>query len=513
MSNKIKLSMDSMEYVDNIENELFRKVKMKAFASGENAHTLPIDEEVLKRGALTVYNKPILWKYNVFTDDANTHDEDETPCGFVPEMIDNKVNNVLFEREPDGRLFMVVNALIWTKYCGRLLEIFARDGNKKNVSIEISIHANDDENKANSNDTFNVLDFVITGITILGEWFEPACKGSYAELLKFSIEEFNSDKKKYMNITSFDKDTIKIDNSKESAINGIWSNPRRELFTPIINAKNKDTLLKEAYMISGELMSECKYPHHKVQDGKLLIHIRGLEAAFQRASQQGIVSGEIKAHFLRHYNELGLSKENFADFALDLNNGKSFSSKELDNIKNKERLGTYKVEKDKLEEERIAKEKQMEAERIAKEKQMELEKMAKEEECAKMVKKIEELEENNKAYMAKIDKMADYEDLKKFKSETEQKMAKDKEMTEMAKVISEVEKRGIKMTDDDKETYIKKFSTFNSIDAWGNFVKAQAFERMEISDGVIKFANVDTFNKKSNNNDVTMDNVWDILSK
>ena len=62
---------------------------------------------------------------------------DSTLFGFIPETTNKEENKLSFERGSDGRLWMVINALIWTKYCGRLIEIFKRDGYKKDVSIEI----------------------------------------------------------------------------------------------------------------------------------------------------------------------------------------------------------------------------------------------------------------------------------------------------------------------------------------------------------------------------------------
>ena len=54
MNNVLKFSVNNIELVDKIEKSLFRKVKIKAFATGENAHTLPIEEDVLRRGAKTI---------------------------------------------------------------------------------------------------------------------------------------------------------------------------------------------------------------------------------------------------------------------------------------------------------------------------------------------------------------------------------------------------------------------------------------------------------------------------
>ena len=81
-------------------------------------------------------------------------------------------------------------------------------------------------------------------------------------------------------------------------------------------------MVREAYLINDgsdtePKISKLKYPHHVVRDGKLVIHVDGLQAAFQRAKQQGIFKGAVKAHIARHYKELGLSTENFADFGLD----------------------------------------------------------------------------------------------------------------------------------------------------------------------------------------------------
>lgn len=321
----MKFSVDKIEFTEEVNNSFFRKARIKAFASGQNSHTLPIAEDVLRRGATTIYNKPILWRYDKYLDDAMGHEEDEVPCGFIPEVFNSQENPITFERSEDGRLFIVINALLWVKYTGRLIEIFERDGNKKDVSIEIAIL-----DSVGDKERPEVLDFVISGITILGEWVNPACKGCQAELI-----EFSEDKKKYEDL-KFADGSIKINNSKEVAVSGAWSNPRGKLYNPIVNASNTSSLFAEAYLINSSSdkespMSDHKYPHHVIKNGELVIHKDGLEAAFQRASQQGIVSGNVKSHLLRHYHELGLNTENFSEFNMtELQFNQYFS----ENIKN-----------------------------------------------------------------------------------------------------------------------------------------------------------------------------------
>ena len=319
-SKTLKFSIDKIEFIDEMNDMLFKKAKIRAFATGENAHTLPIDESVLRRGAKTIYNKPILWKYNKYLDDAMGHEEDEVPCGFIPEIFNNKKNVIEFEKDPDGRIFIVIVAYIWTKYSGKLLEIFKRDNNKKDVSIEIVILDSDDKYEKPK-----ILDFIISGITILGEWVNPACKGCQAELLAFS-----EDKKQYEEMF-LKKNKIKIDNSKDSCISGNWVNPRKKLFDPIYKSTNYKSLFNEAYLINNKYensnMVDHKYPHHIIRGNKMVVHKDGLQAAFQRASQQGIVNGNIKNHLLRHYRELGLDTSNFVEFGFTKEQFEKYFSK------------------------------------------------------------------------------------------------------------------------------------------------------------------------------------------
>lgn len=548
MNNVLKFSVNNIELVDKIEKSLFRKVKIRAFATGENAHTLPIEEDVLKRGAKTIYNKPILWKYNKYFDDAEGHEKDEVPCGFVPESKDNPIE---FENAND-KVYIVINALLWTRYCGRLIDIFKRDDMKKDVSIEIAYIEDED----NSDVKPKIQDFVVAGITILGEMINPACKGCEAELL-----EFSESKERYLTEMMSDNKSIIIDNSKEASVDGTWSNPRRKLFTPISKASNRKALLKEAYLI-GDFdtdepeITNFKYPHHVIRNGKLVVHRSGLQAAFQRAAQQGIVKGEVKSHLLRHYRELGLSTENFSEFAMSREDFTLYFAEDLKEsvgeetmteenkevidevieeseeeiVKDKpeetpeEVIGESEGDKsevisednksddkteemcdvpsadinceddeseddDKDEEHDDSHEEEIEEHKDEEEIEEHDEEMscdALKEEMCKMQDKIRDLEEKNAAYMTQIEAMSDYEELKKFKADTEERIAREKEMANMEKVMCDIEARGVNMSEEDKNEFKAKIKEFSSIDAWSNYVKAQAFDRAENVDGIVK---------------------------
>ena len=319
---KIALNFD----VDRIEFEKeksnrFRKGVIYAFADGPNAHTHPISSEVLTKCANSIYDIPIVCKYCDFVEDFLAHEEDEIPIGFVKETTANYSNPIRFEKLDDGRTFIVIEGLIWQKYSGNAIEVMERSDKRKSVSVELVVTDGEEVDGK-----IEVKEFVLQGITILGDFVTPAVRDAHIKL------EFSADKRDYL---EFMANNIKIDNTKEAAAHGAWSNPRRKLFAPISKASNAAALVREAYLINDgsdtePKISKLKYPHHVVRDGKLVIHVDGLQAAFQRAKQQGIFRGAVKAHIARHYKELGLSTENFADFGLD----KVDFSMLFDNVKN-----------------------------------------------------------------------------------------------------------------------------------------------------------------------------------
>lgn len=139
---------------------------------------------------------------------------------------------------------------------------------------------------------------------------------------------------------------LKINNSKDHAVsNGKWKDPGAKLYDQLLNAfycdgdiptdtkelekKIKDgkylqwnDFLKEAYLVAPikgiknspygvtpYSRSECKYPHHVIKNGELVVSISGLKAAYNRAKQMGVFSGDVKAHLERHYKELGIYED------------------------------------------------------------------------------------------------------------------------------------------------------------------------------------------------------------
>jgi hypothetical protein len=170
-----------IESLEEINGSQFAHCRLKAFSDGMTSHRYTFTEEVLKSAESTILYKPLLWKYNMLTDDANQHDEDEQICGLVPNLEDA---NITYEvDEETGKLFMCFNAFLWKLYSGSLLDIFNRTDGLKKVSVELWII---DSIKHDEDNTEEVLKFCYTGVTILGERIKEACQNAKIQITKFS---------------------------------------------------------------------------------------------------------------------------------------------------------------------------------------------------------------------------------------------------------------------------------------------------------------------------------------
>ena len=558
MATTLKFSLDTIEEVQEAEESLyerakksrFAKVKIKLFGTGENAHTEPVEFEALQKSADSAYDIPLIAELNPYRaeKDFGSHGTltgKQFSFGFIKEAKDNPI---VFEKdEKTGKIFLTLYGLIWKKYFKNIVEILMNNDSKSEVSVELDV-LNEDVSESGKP---ILKQFVLNAVTFLGKITTAACKGAMAQLAfsEDDLSKFAEDKKNYLE-GKFEDNSIEISNNKETAVNGKWTNPRQKLLAPILKASNKTELLNEAYLFykdegeEGITVSDVSYPHHIIKDGKLVLHIKGVQSAFARLSQQGEDKGKAKAHLIRHYKTLGLNRENFEDFGLtseqfELYFSTEFGKEEVMSEETKdfekttdteeEVVGKIK-ESEKVDEESILEEEQGCDKKMEDDDKTEdsenhdsedgndddtkdedkEEEMSEEPEITfEMLKEEnEKLKKDNEAYMAKIKEMSDYEDLKKFKADTLEKEAKMAEAVEMANVMKSLEEKGVKMSEKIKEELTQKRDTFANTSAWANYVKAYVFDNCEISnndDGIIKFDIVESVKDIENSDS---NNVW-----
>lgn len=308
MDNLIRFDISSVKF-SKLLDESTALLDLQVCTSGNNAHNLPFTKETMIRAAeKTLRGKPIVAEYSMWRGDIGTHTrpEESNRIGYIVENQDFR-----YVDNSDGTCSLCAYAILWKDYAPNEYMCIA-EGNHSTKGVSMEIRWNKKKQGFEGNmDLEEITDFSFRGVAILGDKYVPASAGSNAHMVVFS-EKVKETEMKY-----FANNSIKVNNSKDAAVNSSsWSNPGRKLYGKILKATNSKSLLDEAYLVveSGyedSPSSSLKYPHHSIKNGELVVNIAGLKAAFSRAEQQGIVSGSVKSHLLKHYRELGLDTENF----------------------------------------------------------------------------------------------------------------------------------------------------------------------------------------------------------
>ena len=446
MDKKVSLefAVDGFEFED-VKDARFAKGIIYAFADGENAHTHPIETKVLIDCANSVYDIPLVCRYNGFTDDFMSHEADETPIGFIKETSPTYSNPIVFEKHTDGRTFLVIKALIWKKYAKDAVRVFKNSEGKKAVSVEITITKGEE-----IDGKVRVDEFVLDGITVLGDFVKPAVKDARIQV------EFAQDKTDYLNGLKF-ADTTTEETGE--------------------NMADENKMAQEGQV-------NCADDTNKPEDGENMsaVGTDGCACNGNMADDENAGSDNADGD----ENMAQLPPENMSD------DNKSDDGNETDDKSDNGDNGENKDD----ESEEDKKPEDDKSEKMSVEAAMS--------QIATMSDKINELEAQNKAYMSQIEAMSDYEDLKQFKFATEQRIKQEADMATMNKVMSEIAARGCNMSDEEKDALKAKFSEFSSADAWSNYVKAQAFEKFENNSSVQQIGLPFAEPKKTNS-------IWDSI--
>jgi hypothetical protein len=180
LTEKLSFAVENVELIEESNNSQFATLKIDAFASGNNRHSLYVSEDTLKKTAQTILEKPIIWEYSRAKDDATTHSDNQIICGFIP-----KDSPIEFRKLEDSRVMMSVIGKLWVRYAGKMTDIFKRD-KSKSVSVEMEVL---EENETSNFGIPELLSYCYQGITVLGESVLPAIRNAKADLVAFASKE------------------------------------------------------------------------------------------------------------------------------------------------------------------------------------------------------------------------------------------------------------------------------------------------------------------------------------
>ena len=264
--------------------------KVCVLSTAPNSHELNISEEVLRRDIGSIRGNFLV--AHMVNGDARSHDAEEVPVGyFIPDR------NIEFEEvEENGQKIVKAwaFAVLSKQYAKEAYNMFV-DDNHRATSIEMKVELGDDEHE--------VLSFDAYGSTILGLSIRPSCKDAEISLVRFAeqAQEFFAQKSDSLSqLKNFveerkqsmaEKKTYKIDKSKEAMSTADWGDyDKTAMRDKIMDAKNRDTLVKSVYLLVEDGWKDApsehlKYPIMQLDGDKFVYNRNALSAALAYAKQ------------------------------------------------------------------------------------------------------------------------------------------------------------------------------------------------------------------------------------
>lgn len=292
MQKDVKFQLeDAVEYpewCDNYPEHKFTVFKCCFLSTKPNAHKLDISNDVLRRDAQSILGNMLVAK--IQNGDATTHLPSEIQYGYFP-----REQEIEFVEE-DGITKAYAYAVVSKHYSKELNNIFEFD-NLRNSSVEMTVTTDKDEDEG------KVIALDIFGLTVLGKAVNGSCPDADIKMVRFSTEDadaYFAKSDSLSNLRQFveerkqsmaEKKTYKIDKSKEAMSTADWGNyDKAAMRDKIMDAKNRDTLVKSVYLLVEDGWKDAPSEHLKypvmMLDGDTFIYNRNaLSAALAYAKQ------------------------------------------------------------------------------------------------------------------------------------------------------------------------------------------------------------------------------------
>ncbi len=301
------------DWLNDYPEDKFTVFKTCFLSTQKNSHNLDISAEVLKRDAKTILGNFLVAKLQY--GDASTHLPAEIIYGYFP-----KEQDVEFEETEDGNVKAWAYCVVSKQYGQEFNEIFDLQ-NLRNTSVEMKVKVADDADEG------EVESFDIYGLTCLGLSVKGSCPDAMMTMIRFSQEDADAyfSKIHEHNLTPLKKfakerkdnmaenKSYKVDKSKEAMSEKAWGEvDKTDLRNKIMDAKNKNSLVKSVYMLVEEGWEDApsdhlKYPVMCFEGDKLVYNRYGLASALAYARQENETAVINKIE--RIYKKLDINKD------------------------------------------------------------------------------------------------------------------------------------------------------------------------------------------------------------
>lgn len=304
MQKDVKFQLeDAVEYpewCDNYPEHKFTVFKCCFLSTKPNAHKLDISNDVLRRDAQSILGNMLVAK--IQNGDATTHLPSEIQYGYFP-----REQEIEFVEE-DGITKAYAYAVVSKHYSKELNNIFEFD-NLRNSSVEMTVTTDKDEDEG------KVVALDIFGLTVLGKAVNGSCPDADIKMVRFSTEDadaYFAKSDSLSNLKQFveerkqsmaEKKTYKVDKSKEAMSTADWGDyDKAAMRDKIMDAKNRDTLVKSVYLLVEDGWKDAPSEHLKypvmMLDGDTFIYNRNALSsalAYAKQNDETEVVNKIKA--------------------------------------------------------------------------------------------------------------------------------------------------------------------------------------------------------------------------
>lgn len=314
MQKDVKFQLeDAVEYpewCDNYPEHKFTVFKCCFLSTKPNSHNLDISNDVLRRDAQSILGNMLVAK--IQNGDATTHLPSEIQYGYFP-----REQEIEFVKE-DGITKAYAYAVVSKHYSKELNNIFEFD-NLRNSSVEMTVTTDKDEDEG------KVVALDIFGLTVLGKAINGSCPDADIKMVRFSTEDadaYFAKSDSLSNLKQFveerkqsmaEKKTYKIDKSKEAMSTADWGDyDKAAMRDKIMDAKNRDTLVKSVYLLVEDGWKDApsehlKYPVMQLDGDKFVYNRNALSAALAYAKQND--EAEVVNKIEAIYKKLGLDDD------------------------------------------------------------------------------------------------------------------------------------------------------------------------------------------------------------
>lgn len=209
----------------NFNSNKFLKLRLKVCHDGLNKNNCYLSMKAIDKAKDSIQLIPILARIyknengeyqfaehdmhletNAFDDTKVKIIYDEIPIGFIPKDC----NYEIIQDNNNGRNYVLVDGYVWKDYSNYAEEILKRD-ETINLSMEINVNSYENNSSEDGKEYFNITDFTYSGITLLGDNYEPAMYDVYAKLITFALNKGISieDMEKELNNIDINNNTLK----------------------------------------------------------------------------------------------------------------------------------------------------------------------------------------------------------------------------------------------------------------------------------------------------------------